>query len=214
MLDSYLAASLGRPRGIADEDCSVVDYHSQPPEGQWNTVSLDASVGIARIIGSTLKLVYCKRSISTSIAECLSKRLRDWSQGLPQDLENVDAIDHIPGEASRSFVGRKATLPGFRLGSLHVHLIYFHAVTLLTRPFLLYETCVLLQRQGQTSGHEAFEIILTPSMRQYAEGCVESALESLGTVASFLEEKTIPLRDSLVMCVVLVSCLASRCEAC
>lgn len=141
-LDKYLAAALGRPRALREEDIdqelpSCVDDADllgvdEPPtqinRGQPLMRAAIAHVKLSRIIDQILRELYPIWPLSTSVrltmADQCSKALRDWHH------EQVDFLD--PGRISAALF-----LPIYQRQRSALNLAYWHATILTHRSFLL-----------------------------------------------------------------------------
>jgi hypothetical protein len=153
------------------------------------------SVSAFKILGEILSHVYYKRKASRSVAYLLSLRFNKWMRELPPDL-------HWRGS---QFQARD---PDLVLRRLHINLIYFNGITLLTRPFLLYEINKKLSEpvnespSGNTeqpgSGPRAKSG--RPEQAYCFHGaCVRSALHSITAVNAAFSANALPRRDPFVM---------------
>jgi hypothetical protein len=193
-----MAMSLGRPNAINCEIASALcSTSAQPldratlPEGN----SLFYTVNASKIVGEVLSRVYHKRKASRSIAYLLLLRFSEWMRDLPLDL-------HF---RSSSFQDQD---PDLTLKRLHINLIYFNGIILLTRPFLLYE----ISRQLEPPMEERMSRNMDQSAcgRRPEKGrpdqafcfhgaCVRSALHSITTVNAVFSVNSLPRRDPFVM---------------
>lgn len=170
VLDRFLAACLGRPISISEEDCSEhalkppdsprVDEPAMSDETQiTNSVALDASVRSCYLIGSTLKKVYSKRKVSTLVAQEIAELLEKWEQELH---ENLHCARLMNGSID----------PAQAVAILHVNLLHCHSVLLLTRPFFLYLLkmgCHEISRSSQKPPH------VSQRLEKFSQACVEAS---------------------------------------
>src|SRR3954451_9832917 len=128
-MDCFLATSLGRPNHVscetASELCSMPTQSSSRPISSAGN-DLTFAINASKIVGKVLSRVYHKRKATRSVAYQLSLRFGEWLQQLPPELclrassfENQD--------------------PALTLNRLHIHLICFHGIIILTRPFFLHQ---------------------------------------------------------------------------
>ncbi|OTB08588.1 hypothetical protein M426DRAFT_7328 [Hypoxylon sp. CI-4A] len=135
ILDRFLAASLGRPILISEQDCSehALEPLTKPqvddlaPGGDMHSVSsmaLDATVKSCYLIGTTLQKVYSQVKVSWLVAQEIADRLENWERGLHQNL-------HYRRITTGTIDATQA------VSILHVNLLHCHSILLLTRPFFL-----------------------------------------------------------------------------
>lgn len=193
-----MAMSLGRPNAI---DCEIASALCSTSAQQLDSATLPEgnslffTVNASKIVGEVLSRVYHKRKASRSIAYLLLLRFSEWMRDLPLDL-------HF---RISSFQDQD---PDLTLKRLHVNLIYFNGIILLTRPFLLYE----ISRQLARPMEERMSRNMDQSVcgRRPEKGrpeqafcfhgaCVRSALHSITTVNAVFSVNALPRRDPFVM---------------
>ncbi|KAI1134165.1 hypothetical protein F5Y05DRAFT_399431 [Hypoxylon sp. FL0543] len=195
ILDRFLAACLGRPITISEEDCSehALEYPmggraNEPAMGDeaqvTSSVALDAAVKSCCLIGSTLKRVYSKRrKVSTLVAQEIADRLEKWEQELEQNL-HCRRIMHEAMDTAEA------------IAILHVNLLHCHSVLLLTRPFFLY-----LLKMGcddfSRSNHKAPHF--SPRLEKFSQACVEAAQRTLLLVRAALDAEYLPRCNPFVI---------------
>lgn len=192
ILDRFLAASLGRPTAISEDDCSckimpdnefssfytsadvdIADVHSK---------SIDACVRSCHMIGVTLS-VFSQRKISTNAVQKIageSKDLRRAAQtGLFSRLTN-----EIPGSAAQG------------IATLHVHLLSLHSLILLTRQLFIMHNWKL---EEQRSGLKKSYPIRESPMAKYSEACVIASYHTIRLVQRAREAEYLPRRNPFIM---------------
>ena len=143
ILDRFLAASLGRPIAITEDESlgdilnastpssiSVTGTSQLTPQ-QICTAGMAAAVRSGHVIGIILKKVYRQRKISTSLAQEIADECIQWPQSLSPALH-----------------WRRASPNNIRqaIAILHTNLVYCHSIILLTRPFFLFLLSAEIQR--------------------------------------------------------------------
>ena len=96
VMDRFLSCSLGRPPGIAEEECSadILRAPNGPPatddfgfpqafQGGSNLVhtgsyGLEAAVRSCSVIGTILKKIYQERKVSTRLAQKIADICKEW----------------------------------------------------------------------------------------------------------------------------------------
>lgn len=199
-MDCFLAASLGRPSSITYEAAS--DSCSSPPPNNLSSDGISHegnelrfSVGASRVIGDVLNRVYQKREASRSVAYALSLQLNEWMKELPEELHwrRISAQDEDQETA---------------LKRLHINMIYFHAVLLLTRPFLLHQITKKLEATARGSSsyssnpqNQASSVGAGRPEQNFSfhSACVQSAMHTITGVYAVYSTSALPRRDHFVM---------------
>lgn len=180
ILDSFFAASLGRPPATADPTLPTeVDPPKKVDGGDFSQKVLELSAIYDRIVTE----VYLKKAISTRLAESISQQLRTWTQGLPKSL-NLQTFPSYD-ESRLSEI----------LAATHIISSYHWAIILLTRPFLTSQILQDMARKKAASkpGHPPVKPD-DPAIKTFADACVDSALKGLGVIESLLKYRTLPRR--------------------
>lgn len=176
ILDRFLAASLGRPTAISEDDCSgdvlgsgdenlrSVPSYTSSSLNNSSSLGLEASVRSCRLIGIILKKVYSKRKISTKLAQQIADDCKGWSKSLDPSL-NWRQV------SPTAFLN-----PAQGVTILHVNLLYCHTIVLLTRPFFLHLLHKVQQDKiinGQRSQR------FGARMEKFSEACVIASCHSI-----------------------------------
>jgi hypothetical protein len=192
VLDRFLATALGRPAAISEEDCSSDSLDSpadllldnaQQGEDMIRTVSLDASVRISRSIGTMLKKVYSERKISTKVAQEIVDDCQLW------------AFNGHPSLAVSDLLNGKAPAE-MGIPILHVHLLHYHSILLLSRPFFI---DLLVKTRPTISGdveplHRTFS-----RSEKFSQACVAASTHSVTLVQAAFEAKYLPRRNPFIL---------------
>lgn len=209
VLDRFLAAALGRPAAISEDDCSdhALDAPGQvaggmrsPAENEHiNTIALDATVRTCRVVGRTLKEVYSKRRISTGLAQEIAAELEPWTEALDPMLHWRQAM----GNATDRSQG---------IAILHVNLFQCHSIVLLTRPFFLFminkareeqqqqqQQKQQEQQQQQQPGSGLRAPRINQKMEKFAQTCVEASQHTLILAKAILDAEYLPQCNPFVM---------------
>jgi hypothetical protein len=187
ILDRFLAASLGRPTAISEDDCSddalASPERSIAAEMSLSSSGLDAAVKSCQAIGQILKKVYSKRKISTKVALDIADDCKNWMSSLHPDLHFSHATN-----------GPISSIQGVAI--LHVNLLYYHSIILLTRPFFLYLfTKVQEERMGGNHTSPRF----SSRMERFCEACVTASTHSIALVQVARDAQYVPQRNPFVM---------------
>jgi hypothetical protein len=157
--------------------------------------NISASVNACKITSKILSRVYLERKASRRTAYDLSMQFSEWMNELPSDLHwrqiSLDRGDHT-----------------LTLKRLHINLIYFHGIILLTRPFLLYEINHQLKRTTdnptksapvpeQQSGQDQHE--RPEYMFCFHGACIRSAVHTITAIHTTYMSEALPRKDPFVM---------------
>ncbi|KAI2642523.1 hypothetical protein GGS21DRAFT_486344 [Xylaria nigripes] len=192
VLDRFLAACLGRPAAISEDDCSDITFDTLrtacSPSMSLCTESihlaaLEAAVKSCQVIGMTLKRVYSKRKISTVVGQEIATLLETWIRDLPPSLHWRRLIN---GPID----------PAQCIAILHINLLHCHSVMLLTRPFFL---CLLNKSAVGSVGSHSKPFRLSHKMEIFAQTCVEASQHTLVLTQAVLDEKYLPQCDPFVI---------------
>ncbi|KAK3365396.1 hypothetical protein B0H63DRAFT_540196 [Podospora didyma] len=200
ILDRFLAASLGRPTAIAEDDCSCDLYSFNSTNNHHSTSnstlesvhlkSLDACVRSCHVIGVTLK-VFSQRKISTAKVQEIADRSKDWHRGPRANLHGLRPTEALVDSAQG-------------IASLHDNLLSLHSLILLTRQlFVMHNWKLQEQRSGM-----AKEIPMHQSpMAKYSEACVVASYQTIQLVQKAKDEKYLPRRNPFVIYFLFVASL-------
>ncbi|KAL0931765.1 fungal specific transcription factor domain-containing protein [Colletotrichum truncatum] len=190
VLDRFLAASLGRPVAIDEEECSsdALLVFEKTPEGELLRVKspndgLDAAVRSCRIIGQILKKIYARRRISVRLTSEIWEQCSTWHSSLSADL------------SSRQ-VAADPNSPSQGIAALHVNLLYCHSIILLTRPFFI---CLLSKVHNERSGLALPVPRWINRMSRYCEACLSAANQTIVLVQRAFESNYLPQRNPFVL---------------
>ncbi|KAK9248837.1 fungal-specific transcription factor domain-containing protein [Lipomyces tetrasporus] len=186
--DRFWSSSLGRP--LAIDDCDWDDRDAT------ELILLDRTVvelsKLCEIIGDICLLVYRPRSISSSTSQRLATRLREWSDGLPPDIQ-LSSLHLNTADGRKLSVGSIANEESRRQmirnqGLLRLHLTHLNSIILLTRPFFLLmvaKTPSEIPAQAKT-------------VSRLSSACVLCAARSVDLVMTFFAQNQQPIRSHLM----------------
>jgi hypothetical protein len=123
-------------------------------------LAINANFEMSYILESAIEHLERKRSLDLSASEKLLSRLRSWSNALPHELRRFSARSLLrPGEHEMV------------VGNLHIACIYYFAVILITRPFLI--TSLLMRLPSSPTRHAGMAY---GEVSPLAEVCIDSAV--------------------------------------
>ncbi|SPQ22320.1 a8408ea9-1c31-4923-ba58-a52b71f5b913 [Thermothielavioides terrestris] len=171
VLDRFLAATMGRPTAICEDDCSckiigdndAIDTQAvgTPVIDQVHTSSFDACVEICHIIGVTLK-VFSRRKISTAKVQEIIDMSKNWDDRAP----------------------------------LHVDLLSLHSLILLTRQLFVMHNWMLVEER---SGIKKSPQIRESPMARFSEACVIASYRTIKLTRTVWQDGYLPRRNPFVV---------------
>ncbi|KAK2751123.1 hypothetical protein FQN57_000198 [Myotisia sp. PD_48] len=169
VLDAVVSSILGRPSATSSLR-SELDHALNDDSEPFNDPAasyLLASYNICIVINDIVDELYGKKEVSITVAKKLLKDIEKWSQKLPNSIRQSSSS----GPA----------IQGGAIGSIHVSCLYYFAVTLVTRPFLI----STLISQDQAHLHTPFPPVSSThddiSHAQLAGACLDAAIYLIET---------------------------------
>jgi len=199
VLDRFLAASLGRPTAISEDDCSEKALLDRPPlqDGDFigpkpassHEEGIDAAVRSCRVIGTILKKIYAPRVVRFKMAQDLIKQCVPAVQKLHPVLHWRESL-------------RGPVSAAHGVAILHANLLYCHSVILLTRPLFIFVARSNVEVSNSTAERATS---LGPRMEKlsdlFAEVCVAASYHTIALAQAAWEANHLPQRNPFVMCV-------------
>ncbi|PYH92670.1 Zn(II)2Cys6 transcription factor [Aspergillus ellipticus CBS 707.79] len=173
ILDLLVSSILGRPTATAALRSEMRDSSIPYPQPESHlSMSLVASYKISGILDEIIARMYSKEGASAEAAESLLKRLKRWSDDLPEPLVEPPSTDFDEPAARRHIIG-----------NLHIACTYHFAVISVTRPFLISALGVRLARLHNGSAGRVSDESLQdePAHSNLATACTDSALYMIQT---------------------------------
>ncbi len=135
--------------------------------GKPRDLALNASFGACSIIAEITQTLDSESSIELNAAERFLKRLQDWSASLPNDVRRFTKSSDAP----LTLLEQEQII-----GNIHVACVYYFAVMLVTRPFLISYLMSFLP--GGTPGNSEARTFSKdqPEVVNLAQACIESAM--------------------------------------
>ncbi|AEO69412.1 uncharacterized protein THITE_2119785 [Thermothielavioides terrestris NRRL 8126] len=192
VLDRFLAATMGRPTAICEDDCSckiigdndAIDTQAvgTPVIDQVHTSSFDACVEICHIIGVTLK-VFSRRKISTAKVQEIIDMSKNWD-------------DRARTQSYRRPSGRGLVDPAHGMAALHVDLLSLHSLILLTRQLFVMHNWMLVEER---SGIKKSPQIRESPMARFSEACVIASYRTIKLTRTVWQDGYLPRRNPFVV---------------
>lgn len=202
VFDRFLAVCLGLPVTILEADCSehALDIWrgiptdespmSNDAEGMTNSIAFDATVRSSMLIGTTLKRIYSRKKMSIHVGKELTDRLEDWEREMHQNLH------------CGRIMGRPID-PAEAVAVLHVNLLHWHSILLLTKPFFL---LLIAQsyRMGYSGGNSNDDSQKPPfpnleRLEKFSPACIEAAQRTIILAQTALDAEYLPQCNPFVM---------------
>ena len=178
IMDRFLAAYLGRPVAIMEDECSgsllspnanISANFSQLRPDQIRSAGVEATMRSARMVGLILRKVYLKRRISIRLALELADECKRWPENLPPALHWRQASPNDLPQA---------------LSILHCNLAYCQSIILLSRPFFLYLLRLEVQSTRPASKPGAKS---RGKMEKFSDACVIASIHLIALVQKAFE---------------------------
>jgi hypothetical protein len=156
---------LGRPYSTAavkpdSTAISQLQIHFGTPRPN----ALNASFEVCSIIAEITPQLDTKGSISLSMAEEFLKRLQDWSATLPAEIRRFSRS----ADESLTLEEQERTI-----GTIHVSCLYYFAVMLVTRPFLVTH---LMAHMSNDADSMTMASSAATGLSDLAQACIDSAM--------------------------------------
>ena len=158
---------LGRPSSLPASRRDISSHFDSRTlqATQFCSVAFNSIVDACALLDATVQKLSRGRKMDVSTAEGLLEQLRRWSQSLPPQLRQFAFTD----AASLTSADRQRLI-----ANVHVSCVYYFAVMVLTRQFLISHLMGRLRRKGpQKPGASASEE--AEKVSSLAEVCVSSA---------------------------------------
>ncbi|KAK4123943.1 hypothetical protein N657DRAFT_572891 [Parathielavia appendiculata] len=192
ILDRFLAATLGRPAAISEDDCSckilpdkdATDIQAGCEAGldPIHARSIDSCVEAAHAIGVTLK-VFSRRKISTTKVQEIVDMSKNW------DL--ASRAHSYRRQSSEGIIN-----PAHGMASLHVSLLSLHSLILLTRQLFVMHNWMLVEER---SGIKKSPQIRESPMARFSEACVVASYRTIKLARSAREDGYLPRRNPFII---------------
>jgi len=191
ILDRFLAATLGRPTAISEDDCSckilpgdeTADMpFSDPGFDPFHASCLDACVETSHVIGITLK-VFSRRKISTAKVQEIVDMSKNWDQASRT-------------QSYRRHSGGGPVNPAHGVASLYVSLLSLHSLVLLTRQLFVMHNWMLVEER---SGIKKSAQIRESSMARFSEACVVASYRTIELARDAWKDGYLPRRNPFVI---------------
>jgi hypothetical protein len=192
ILDRFLAATLGRPTAISEDDCSCRIMRGDDATGirgingpvfdHVHANGLDACVETCHVIGVTLK-VFSRRKISTAKVQEIVDMSKNWDQVF----------------RTQSYRRQSAGVPenpAHGMASLHVSLLSLHSLILLTRQLFVMHNWMLVEER---SGIKKSPQIRESPMARFSEACVIASYRTIKLARIAWEDGYLPRRNPFVV---------------
>ncbi|KAK3990564.1 activator of stress genes 1 [Cladorrhinum sp. PSN332] len=193
ILDRFLAATLGRPTAISEDDSSMKIFsedvaintiiRNAPGIDPVHARSLDSCVDTCRIIGETLRVFSSRKISTTKVQEIID----DMPVGWDQDLQNA---------LHRRYSNATLRNESHGIASLHVSLMSLHSLILLTRQLFVMHNWMLVE---QRSGKKKHPPIHESPMARFSEACVLASYQTIRLVKQARDEQYLPRRNPFII---------------
>lgn len=163
----FISCLLGRPPSISDVDDTVRSKKTDLADFHFSI--LDASVSFSNIIEQVVIQVYSRKHISMRIAHFVSDQLKEWASVWLVPLMNILDRDQLLSQSAVEVSG-----------ALQVLCSYLYGITLLARPFLIYDVYDSLGTSQMKLPTTQLE---ERDKKKFADGAIDAAI-TMVTVAN------------------------------
>ncbi|KAG9943610.1 hypothetical protein KCU85_g8549, partial [Aureobasidium melanogenum] len=158
ILDLLVTSILGR---LSSSPTSKLEFStSTPSEGSTESLAFEAVHDECAMIGDMVNNLTQNGDLDVTSAESFLQRLSEWNRGLPPQLRKFECNDNILLPQDRELA----------IGRIHVACVYYFAVMLATRPFLIRHSMSKLHKKGGMQNKQV------DAEARLAEVCVDSAI--------------------------------------
>lgn len=211
ILDRFVAASLGRPFAITDDELLVDILNASTPanigttgkselsSGQTCAAGTAAAVRSGHVAGMILKKIYRQRKVSTRLAQELADQCIQWPESLAPALHWRQASPKNVRQA---------------MAILHTNIVYCHSIILLTRPFFLYLLSLEIQRSrlAPTSSQSRDEWSRrleqkSRKIKKFSTACVIASNHTVALVQNAYEGGYLPQKNPLAIYILFAAAL-------
>ncbi|KAK2612494.1 hypothetical protein QQS21_001432 [Conoideocrella luteorostrata] len=178
ILDLFLSTSLGRPAATAEtRNTRLTDEYSP-----WNDLCL--------IFENVLAQVYEQRSITAEVVNKIGEHQRQWAER--HTHADAHARSDVPHDGSDRFEPD--------IGALHIKQMYYWAIMLLTRPFLI-ERIVAHANEMTSQPHcRTLQPCALPDLsKTLVYACINSAIKTVKLLEPLTWSETLPTRLPLLI---------------
>jgi len=130
-------------------------------------LTLNASFRVCTIIADITRRLDDDGSIGLSIAEEFLKRLQEWSVSLPDDMRQFKK----PVDQPLTLLEQEQMI-----GNIHVSCVYYFAVMLATRPFLISHLMHQLTGNAGDGSIATATLEMQGDVVDVAQACIDSAI--------------------------------------
>lgn len=192
-MDRFLAAHLGRPVAMAEEECSgeflnpqanTFAKTTQLTPGQICSAGLEACARSCHAIGLILSKIYLQRKVSTRLAQEIAEECRKWPESLSPALHWRQASPNNRRQA---------------IAILHSNVAYCHSIILLTRPFFLHLLSSGFQNVPLASDeHQQKSQRRTGKQEKFSNACIIASTHTVALVQNAFNGRYLPKMNSFV----------------
>ena len=168
ILDVLVSSILGRPYSTPSIRIDSPAFNSMHIHvGKPRDLALNASFGACSLIAEITQYLSSDNSMELTTAERLLKRLREWSSSLPNDVRQFSKTNDEP----LTLLDQELVI-----GNIHVACVYYFAVMLVTRPFLISHLMSNLSGGAAETPETTSSSKDSPEVMNLAQACIDSAM--------------------------------------
>ncbi|KAG9520784.1 hypothetical protein KCV07_g4155, partial [Aureobasidium melanogenum] len=164
ILDLLVTSILGR---LSSSPTSQLDFlTSSPAESSIESLAFEAVHDECAMIGDMVNNLTQNGDLDVTSAESFLQRLSEWNRGLPPQLRRFECNDSALSPQDRELA----------IGRIHVACVYYFAVMLATRPFLIRHSMAKLHKKTGLQNSKGDTETTGSQEARLAEVCVDSAI--------------------------------------
>ncbi|KAH0345818.1 hypothetical protein KCU83_g7689, partial [Aureobasidium melanogenum] len=164
ILDLLVISILGR---LSSSPTSKLDFlTSTPAESSIESLAFEAVHDECAMIGDMVNNLTQNGDLDVTSAESFLQRLSEWNRGLPPRLRRFEYNDSALSPQDRELA----------IGRIHVACVYYFAVMLATRPFLIRHSMAKLHHNTGVQNRKGNAGTTGSQEERLAEVCVDSAI--------------------------------------
>ncbi|KAG8631166.1 hypothetical protein KVT40_000306 [Elsinoe batatas] len=176
VFDLFISCLLGRPPGISDAD----DTHRRAgaKTDGLSVNLLEANLLLSDILEQVVVQVYSRKHISVKVAHFVSNQLKAWASTWLEPL-----MELLGAERPTTIVEGAST------GALQVVSTYLYSITLLARPFLIYDVYDSL---GTSQARAPTTQLEERNKKKFADGAIDAAITLVNIIQDLISAEKVP----------------------
>lgn len=123
--------------------------------------------GICSVMQDIIQFLYKGQNVDITSAQRFLKLLSQWKENLPEEInEYCQALGSPINPLEQAFV----------IGNIHLACVYYFAVILITRPFLISHMMMQLRSRDEQNPSANREVSKNEDVYRLAQACIDAAI--------------------------------------